>query len=344
MNPKPVRVILLLTLVLLLPLISGCESNSNEVNIYSARKEALIKPLLDKFEAETGIKVNLVTGSPDALLQRLKSEQDNSPADLLITTDAGRLHRAMEMGLTQSIQSDSLNQVIPNSYRHPDGHWYGLSLRARPIMYAIDRVKPSELSTYAALAEPAWQGRVCIRSSSNIYNQSLLASMIHAEGVAKVEAWAAGLVANFARPPVGGDRDQIKAVASGQCDVAVANTYYLYGMHQSEDALEKSAAEQVAVFWPNQNDRGTHVNVSGAAIIKTAPNKDHAIQLLEFLSTAESQSWYAEANGEYPVRAGVEVNDLLSSWGEFKKDQVNLSQLGANNAEAVKLMDRVGWP
>lgn len=198
------------------------------VNLYSARKEALIKPLLTQFTENTGIEVNLVTGKADALLQRLKSEGRNTPADLLITTDAGRLHRAKEAGVLQPVNSDKLNRAIPQQYRDLEGYWYGLSVRARPIIYAIDRVKPEQLSTYEALVEPQWKGKICIRSSGNIYNQSLVASMVEANGVAATEKWANGLVANMGRPPHGGDRDQIKAVAAGQCDIAVANTYY-YG-------------------------------------------------------------------------------------------------------------------
>lgn len=316
---------------------------AEEVNLYSARKEALIKPLLDRFTEQTGIRVNLMTGDADALLKRLVSEGANSPADLLITTDAGRLHRAREAGVTQPVVSEELDRVVPPQYRDPEGHWVGLSLRARPIMYARGRVDAETLSTYEDLADPKWKGRVCIRSSSNIYNQSLVASMIAVEGIDAVESWAKAFVGNFARPPKGGDRDQIKAVAAGQCDVAVANTYYLAGMLTSRDADEKAAAEKIAVFWPNQDGRGTHVNISGAAMAKAAAHKAAALKLLEFLVSAESQAWYAETNGEYPVRDGVAPSSVLSSWGTFKADSLNLARLGELNGEAVKLMDRAGW-
>ncbi|MEA3291103.1 MAG: Fe(3+) ABC transporter substrate-binding protein [Pseudomonadota bacterium] len=314
-----------------------------EVNLYSARKEALIKPLLDRFSEETGIEVNLVTGKADALLKRLQSEGVNSPADLLITTDAGRLHRAKAAGVTQAVSTPVLEKAVPESFRDPDEHWYGLSLRARPIMYVKGKVDPLELSTYEDLASPKWKGRICIRSSSNIYNQSLVASLVAAEGENQTEAWAAGLVGNFAQPPKGGDRDQIKAAAAGVCDIAVANTYYLAGMLNSKDESQRAAAEKMTVFWPNQSGRGAHVNVSGAAVTKSAKNRDNALKLMEFLVSAEAQQWYAETNGEYPVLGSVPVSDTLKSWGKFEMDTLNLSRLGELNADVLKLMDRAGW-
>ena len=314
-----------------------------EVNVYSARKEQLIKPLFDKFTEQSGIKVNLVTGKDDALLERLKLEGDNTPADLLMTADAGRLYRAVEMQLTQAVSSDTLTQSIPATMRDPGNQWFGLTSRARPIFYVKGKVKPEELSTYEALTDPQWKGRICVRSSDNIYNQSMLGSMIAVNGVEKTQAWADGLVKNFARPPEGGDRDQIKAAAAGQCDIALANTYYYGQMLAGEDAKDIAAAEKVAIFWPNQQDRGTHVNISGAAVTKTAKNKDNAVKLLEFLVSDASQQWYADANQEYPVKAGVAASELLKGWGEFKADSVNLAELGKHNAEAVKIMDKAGW-
>ncbi len=318
-------------------------AGEGEVNLYSARNENLIKPLLERFTEETGVRVNLVTGKADALLKRLVSEGRNSPADILLTTDAGRLHRAKEAGVTQSFASDLLQQRVPAQYRDPEGHWVGLSLRARPILYVKGRVDPAELSSYEALAEPKWKGRICIRSSDNIYNQSLVASLIAANGLEQTEAWAEGLVNNLARPPRGGDRDQIKAAVAGQCDIAVANTYYLAGMLTSKDSAEREIAQQVAVFWPNQAGRGAHVNVSGAALVKASKNRDNAIRLLEFLASDASQQWYAEVNGEYPIRQGIPLSETLQAWGEFKADDLNLSRLGELNPEAVRLMDRAGW-
>ncbi|MBK1645684.1 Fe(3+) ABC transporter substrate-binding protein [Thiocapsa imhoffii] len=323
-----------------LPVIAAADE---EVNLYSARKEELIKPLLDRFTEQTGIRVNLVTDKAETLLKRLESEGINSPADLIITVDAGNLHRAKEAGVTQPIASEVLIAAIPETYRDPEGHWFGLSLRARPILYVEGKVDPDSLSTYEALADPAWQGKICIRSSDNIYNQSMVASMIAADGVEATEAWARGLVANMARPPRGGDRDQIAAAAAGQCDIAIANTYYLAGMLNSGDPSQVAAAEMMRVFWPNQDDRGTHVNVSGIAMTHAAKNKDAATQLAEFLVSPESQAWYAEVNGEYPVLVDAEITPLLQSWGTFKADEVQLSVLGEYGPEAVRLMDRAGW-
>lgn len=331
-------VVLVAAASLSFPVLAG-----GEVNLYSARKEALIKPLLDRFSAETGIQVNLVTGKDDALLERLKSEGDNSPADLFITADAGRLHRAQTAGVLQPVKTPALEQAVPENLRDPEGHWYGLSQRARPVFYAKDVVDPAELSTYEALADSRWKGRICIRSSDNIYNQSLVASMIASDGEPATENWAKGFVANFARPPKGGDRDQLKAVATGLCDIAVANTYYFGMMLAGNDPGQREAAEKLAIFWPNQGDRGTHVNVSGIGLTTAAKNRANAVALMEFLVGPEAQKWYAEANHEYPVRAGVPWSDMLESWGRFKADTLNLLVLGENNPAAVMLMDRAGW-
>lgn len=335
---KPIMLGLLLTFIA--PSLTLAEE---VVNLYSARKEKLIKPLLDRFSEQTGINVNLVTGKADALLQRLQSEGRNTPADMLITTDAGRLHRAKAAGVTQAVDSPVLKQLVPESFRDPQGHWYGLSVRARPILYVKGKVDPARLSTYEALIDPEWDNRICIRSSGNIYNQSLVASMIAANGAEATETWAKAFVNQFARPPKGGDRDQIKAAAAGLCDIAVANTYYLAGMLTSKDQAQRDAAGKLAVFWPNQQGRGAHVNVSGATVTKAASNRENAIKLLEFLLNPASQAWYAETNGEFPVRADVEPGELLNGWGEFKMDKLNLQQLGLLNPDAVRLMDRAGW-
>ena len=336
--PRHLIALLILALPLAAPLAAA-----EQVNLYSARQETLIKPLLDRFAEESGIKVNLVSAKDDALIKRLESEGRNSPADLLLTADAGRLHRARELGLLAPLQSEVLAQRIPASYRDPEGHWFGLSLRARPILYVRDKVDPAELSTYAALADPRWKGRICIRSSDNIYNQSLVAAMIATRGEAETEAWAKGFVANFARPPQGGDRDQIKAAAAGQCDIAIANTYYLAAMLNDDAAAERDSAAKLGVFWPDQDGRGVHVNVSGIALTTAARNTEQARKLIEFLVSDEAQRWYAETNHEYPVVPGVEPSDTLKAWGRFKADDLNLSELGRHNADAVRLMDRAGW-
>ena len=314
-----------------------------EVNIYSARKEALIKPLLDKYTEQTGVEVNLVTGKADALIKRLELEGRNSPADLLLTVDVGRLYRAKKLNLLEPIQSQALDEAIPEIYRDPEGFWFGLSLRSRVIVYAKDVVSKAQLSSYEALAEPVWKNKICVRSSSNIYNQSLVSSMVAHSGEKKTELWAKALVANLARSPKGGDRDQIKAVSVGQCSLALVNTYYLAGMMSSKIASEVTAAKKVALFWPNQNNRGAHVNISGAGVTHSSTRKQEAIRLLEYLTEVEAQRWYAETNHEYPVRKGVAVSEILQQWGQFKSDELALSKLGELNAGAVRLMDRAGW-
>lgn len=315
----------------------------DEINVYSARKEQLIKPLFDEFTRQTGIKVNLITSKADALLKRLQTEGKNTPADLLVTTDAGRLHRAKESGVLQPAITDSMQQKVPANLQDKEHYWLGLTTRSRVIVYAKDRVQPSELSTYEDLADPKWKKRICIRSSNNIYNQSLVSSMISHKGEEKTAKWATELVKNFARKPKGGDRDQIKAVAAGQCDLAVVNTYYLGQMINGNDEAQKKAASKVAVFWPNQNDRGAHINVSGIAVTKTSKNKDNALKLIDFLLSDNAQAWYAEANNEYPVVANVSLSETLENWGEFKSDALNLTKLGELNSSAVKIMDRAGW-
>lgn len=316
---------------------------SGLVNVYSARKEALIKPMLERFTEQTGITVNLVTGKADALLKRLEVEGSASPADLFVTVDAGRLHRAKEAGVLQVSGSDQLNQAIPASLRDAEGYWYGMTQRARTIFYVKGKVNPDELSTYEDLADPKWKGRICVRSSNNIYNQSLVASMVDAIGESKTEAWAKGLVKNFAKPPSGGDTDQLKAAAAGVCDLAIANTYYFGRLLNSDDESKQALASKLVAFWPNQNDRGVHMNVSGVGVTKHARNIDNAVKLMEFMTSAESQTWYAEINNEYPVVEGVKIPANLASMGEFSADDIVLSKLGENNRAAVQLMDRAGW-
>ncbi len=316
---------------------------SKEINVYSARKDALIKPLLDKFTEQTDIKVNLVTGGADALITRMQSEGEFSPVDLLITTDAGRLVSAKQLGLTQAIPAMvSLDKVADNLF-DTDRHWTALTLRARPIMYAPDRVDIAELSTLEDLSDPKWRGKICIRSSSNIYNQSMVASLIEQIGTKNTQDWAKGLVKNFARPPAGGDRDQIKAVVAGQCDIAIANTYYLAGMRESSDAKTRDIASKIKVFWPNQQDRGAHVNISGVAVAKHAKNLDEVVALVSYMLANSSQEWYAEVNGEYPVVNGVSWSETLEQMGRFKAETVPLQVIGEKNEDALKLMDRVGW-
>ena len=316
---------------------------NGEVNVYSARKEALIKPLLDKFSQSTGINVNLITGKADALLQRLKIEGKASPADIFITVDAGRLHRAKQAGVLQPIESAILNKNIPAHLRDTDNLWFGLSQRARTIFYSVDRVNPSELSSYEDLATSQWRGRICLRSSNNIYNQSLVASMIENIGAEKTEIWAKQIVANMAKPPSGGDTDQLKAVAAGVCDITIANTYYYGRLSNSASDSDQQLVTKVKIFWPNQDNRGVHMNVSGAGVTKFAKHKANAIKLIEFMSSAESQAWYGAVNSEFPVLKSAEISATLKSWGEFSADPIPLNKLGENNRAAVELMDRAGW-
>lgn len=322
---------------------SASAKSTEEVNVYSARKAELIAPLLEQFSEKTGITVNLITGKDDALLKRLEVEGKGSPADVLITVDAGRLYRAKTAGLLQALDNKTLNNAIPESFRDSDNQWFGISLRARPIFYVKDKVDPSELSSYEALSNDKWKGRICIRSSSNIYNQSLIGSMIAANGESATENWANGLVANFARPPSGGDTDQLKAAAAGVCDLAIANTYYYGRLVKSDNADNNKVASKLAIFWPNQDGRGTHVNVSGVGLTKSSKNKDNAIKLMEFLVSEPAQTWYAETNNEYPVVANVTIDPIQASWGNFKRDTIPLTKLGENNRKAVELMDRAGW-
>ena len=316
---------------------------AQEVNLYSSRHYDTDVALYDAFTEQTGIAVNLIEGDADQLIERIKAEGRNSPADVLITVDAGRLWRADEAGLLQPVSSQVLEEAIPAELRHPEGRWFGLSQRLRGIVYAKDRVDPSEITRYEDLADPKWQGRICIRSSTNVYNQSLVASMIETNGVEATEEWARGLVDNLARPPQGGDTDQIKAVAAGECDVAVVNHYYLVRLMEGGVAEDRAVADKVGIVFPNQDGRGAHANISGAGVVATAPNKDNAVRFLEYLTTPEAQAYFAQGNYEFPVVEGVKLEPVLEQWGDIKTDAINAAKLGENNPEAVKLMDRVGW-
>ncbi|MEO0539380.1 MAG: Fe(3+) ABC transporter substrate-binding protein [Cyanobacteria bacterium P01_A01_bin.105] len=313
------------------------------VNVYSARHYDVDEALFDRFTAETGIEVNVVEGNSDELIERITTEGDNTPADVFITVDAGRLWRAEKANIFQPVTSNSLDGAVPEHLRHPEGLWYGLTQRARVLVYNPAAVDDDDLSTYEVLAEPEWAGRVCVRSSSNIYNQSLLGSMVETEGLEATEAWAKGLVNNFARQPDGGDVAQIEAVASGQCDVAIVNHYYWARLAKSDDAAEQDVISKTAVFFPNQDGRGTHVNISGVGVVAGAENQENAISFLEFLMSPLAQTVFAQSNNEYPVVEGIEVDPIVAELGEFKVDEVNVSAYGRNNPDVVKLVDRVGW-
>ncbi len=314
-----------------------------EVMLYTHRHYEADEALFAEFTKNTGIAVNVVKSGADQLMERLKQEGHRSPADLLMTADAGRLHRAKSMDLLQPVTSEALSTSIPEALRDPEGYWFGFTSRARVIVYAKDRVKPSELSTYEALADKQWRGRVLARSSSNIYNQSLLASIIAAHGEAKASEWASAVRQNMARAPQGSDRDQMRAVAAGLADVAIVNTYYVGLLKNSADAKDREVASKIGVFFPNQGDRGTHINVSGAGVVKAAKHKENAVKLLEFLASKEAQASFPVTTYEYPVSKDVPWSDLLKSWGIFKQDSLSLARLGELNKAAVKVFNRAGW-
>jgi iron(III) transport system substrate-binding protein len=316
---------------------------ADEINLYSARHYDSDERLYEAFTKETGIDVNVLEGGSDQLIERIQREGVASPADVMMTVDAGRLWRAEEEGIFQSVDSDVLDERVPEAMHHPDGLWFGFSQRARAIFYNREDVDPSEISSYEDLADPKFKGEVCIRSSNNIYNQSLLASMVEHKGADDAEKWAQGVVDNMARDPEGGDTDQIRGVASGECDLAVANHYYYVRLLKSEDDADREAARKVGIIFPNQDGRGTHVNVGGAGVAKNAPNRDNAVRFLEFLASDTAQHIFASGNNEFPVVKGIHKDPVLESWGNFKKDDINVSVLGENNPEAVRIFDRVGW-
>ena len=318
-------------------------ASAAEVNVYSARHYDVDKDLYDAFTKKTGIKINVIEGKEEELIERMKTEGGNSPADVFITVDAGRLWRAQEAGLLQPTRSKVMEEAIPAHLREPEGHWFGISKRARILVYNKASVKPGEIKTYEELADPKWKDRVLVRSSTSVYNQSLVGSLLAAHGEKATEEWAKGVVANMARKPQGGDTDQIKGVAANEGDVAVTNTYYFARIASSTKPEDKAIAEKLGVIFPNQDGRGTHVNVSGAGVMKNAPNKEQAVQFLEYLVSPEAQKMFTEKNYEYPIVAGAETAPVLVTWGKFKEDPLNAAVYGKNNAEALKIMDRAGW-
>lgn len=316
-------------------------SSSEEVNLYSARQPFLIEPVLNAFEAESGITVNMIY-IKKGMLERIKAEGANTHADLILDSDIGGVHKFVKAGLVQGVSSPVLTSSIPESFRHPEGLWFGLTTRARVIFAHKDRVKPGELKTYEDLAAPHMKGRICTRSGKHKYTVALLASIIDASGEAAAEAWAKGVKANLARKPQGNDRAQVKAVFQGECDVALGNTYYMGKMATNEKNPEqKEWANAVSIIFPNQNDRGTHMNISGGAVTKSAKNKANAIKLLEFLVGDKAQKIYAEGNFEYPVKAGVAMHPLVASWGSFKADKALMSNVAEQRTLATRIMDRV---
>ena len=327
-------------LALCLGVVANVQANG-EVNIYSYRQPFLIKPMLNAFTHQTGIKTNVVF-APKGMITRLQKEGKNSPADMILTVDIGRINDAVEAGVLQPVKSKQLMANIPAQDRDPSGLWYGLTRRARIVYASKDRVKPGELSTYEGLADARWKGRICIRSSKHVYNVALLASLVAHHGEEKAEEWAKGLKANLARKPQGNDRAQVKAIHAGECDISLGNSYYMGKMLTNEKQI--GWAEAVNVFFPNQEGRGAHMNISGAGVAKHAPRKDNAVKLLEFLSDDLAQKLYAEQNFEYPVKPGVPWSGLVESWGKFKADNIDMIKVAKNRATAIKIFDRVGIP
>ena len=331
-----------LTATLLALSLNAAAQTPQVLNLYSSRHYATDEALYTNFEKASGIKINRIEGPEDPLIERLKSEGNKSPADILITVDMGRLLKAQELGLFQPVSSALLDEKIPRALRAVDGSWYAFSLRARPIYYAKSRVDPKQLPDYESLADPKWKGKICTRSGNHPYNLSLMSSMIAAIGPTKAEAWAKGVVANMARPPQGGDTDQIKGVAAGECDIAIGNTYYFVRLMKSDKADDRVVVEKVGVIFPNQSNRGTHVNISGAGVTKYAPNKANAIKFLEYLASAEAQAYLANGNNEYPV-VGKTDNRQLNALGDFKRDSLSMDMVGKNYAAAAQIFDRAGW-
>ena len=334
------------SLVLLPALALSCSALAQDkvLNLYSSRHYQTDEALYTGFTKLTGIKVNRIEAGEDALIERIRNEGARSPADVLVTVDAGRLWRAEQLGLFQPVKSATLESRIPASFREPNGLWYGFSLRARVIAYNKAKVNAGELKDYEDLADAKWKGRVCMRSSSNIYNLSLMGALIDHLGEPKAEAWAQSVKNNLARDPKGGDTDQLKSVAAGECDVTISNQYYYARLARSAKADERAVAEKLGVVFPNQSSWGTHVNISGAGVMKNAPNREAAIQFLEYLASDDAQRYFADGNNEWPVVASVKVvNPVLSYFGAFKYDPVNVAVRGRNQPGSQKLYDRVAW-
>jgi iron(III) transport system substrate-binding protein len=328
----------------LLALSFSVSAQEQVLNLYSSRHYQTDEALYTGFTRATGIKVNRIEAGEDALIERIRNEGARSPADVLVTVDAGRLWRAEQLGFFQPVKSAALEARIPASFREPDGKWFGFSLRARVIAYNKVKVKPGELKNYEDLADAKWKGRVCMRSSSNIYNLSLMGALIDHLGEAQAEAWAKAVRANLAREPKGGDTDQLKSVAAGECDVTISNQYYYARLARSQKPEDRQVADKVGVLFPNQASWGAHVNISGAGVMKNAPHRDAAVRFLEYLASDEAQRYFADGNNEWPVVPSVQVvNPVLSAFGAFKYDPVNVAVLGRNQPASQKLYDRVAW-
>jgi iron(III) transport system substrate-binding protein len=322
----------------------GVIAQDNVLNLYSSRHYQTDDALYANFTKLTGLRINRIEAGEDPLIERLKNEGASSPADVLVTVDAGRLWRAEQAGLFQPVQSRLLQSRLPAHLRVPNNHWFGFSARARVIVYNKSSVNPADVQNYEDLASPKLKGKVCTRSGSHVYNLSLMSALIEHWGEAKAEEWARGVVGNFARAPKGGDTDQIKAVAAGECGVALTNTYYYVRLMKSDKPEDRKAMEQLGLIWPNQKSFGTHINISGAGVLKAAPHRDAAVKFLEYLASDEAQRYFADGNNEWPAVPGVKLeNRELTSLGKFKMDNLNISALGKNQPVAQRIFDRVGF-
>lgn len=310
---------------------------ADEIVVYSSRIDELIKPVFDKYTEKTGIPVKFITDKEAPLLARLKAEGTNTPADLLITVDAGNLWQAEQEGVLKPVKSPVIEANIPSQYRSSSGAWTGLSLRARTIVYATERVKPDELSTYEALADKQWEGRLCLRSAKKVYNQSLTATLLETHGADKTSQILKGWVSNLATDVFADDTALIQAINAGQCDVGIVNTYYFGRLHKQNPALKAK------LFWPNQSDRGVHVNLAGAGITAHAPHAEQAQKLLEWMTTPDAQALFAGINQEYPANPQVQPSTEVTAWGTFKADSIPVEIAGKRQAEAIRLMDKAGW-
>ena len=337
-----------LVIILLTFILAGCNTNikkTEEINLYSQRHYTVDKKQYENFEKQTGIKINVVKAGADELIERLKNEGDNSPADLFITVDAGKLQKGSELGLFQKINLKSINLNIDPELKDPKGFWIPLTYRSRIIVYSNERINKNELSTYEDLSSEKWKGKILVRSSSNAYNQALMSSIIANKGSELALEWSKKIVKNFARDPKGNDRDQVKAIASGQGDIAIVNSYYIGLLLSSDKEEELKAGNAVSVFFPNQgiNESGSHINVSGIGLTKNAPNKENALKLIEYLTSIEAQKLYVNTSYEYPANPNVMPNEIVKKWGLFKKDTLNLNSLGIYRNEAIKIFDNSGW-
>ncbi len=321
----------------------GSEPDAGEVNLYTARHYDSDLRLYEMFTEATGIRINRIEGNPDQLIARMTAEGANSPADVFVAADAGALWRAQEAGLFQPVQSEVLNERIPANLRAPDGSWYGFSRRARVVAYDTADVQPDEVDTYEELASPRFRGRLCVRSSDSVYNLSLVGALIEAWGVDKTRDWVRGIVANMARPPEGGDRDQIRAVAAGVCDVALTNSYYFIRMASGDDEGDRQVTSTVRLAFPSLDGQGSHVNVSGGGVAANAPNRDNAVRLLEFLASAEAQTLVSQQNNEYPASPDVPAPAPVDAYADFEAHPMPVSAYGLNQAAAQTLMTEAGW-